>query len=557
MIGKNVMDRNELHYRVMLLRDEIRAGRVRLREGLDVAASLARVRIASDGKVDPDTVDGVVRALALTVHFKQLREDLKRIPLRESQAEYFEILDQFFGKPYAQMKKHGVTPHQVAAQMASQPRIVEAFKADSAEFIKGIEEFWKYHAPIVEAHLQDLHALKTVFGGDIFPSYTQNIVTPTGLYIDTTILPDPLLRTLGLATGGMKPDRLFYLTTKHALNALQYRDMALAEVNPPIVVIAPDHSYLEEPYRPVLQLAGESDLLLHAGKLFSRSFTDVSEFEKYAATLASAKDLVAAISDPHRLLFDVEWSEPLEEQVRRFRAELAEQFGRSFEHDNAGQIARMALTGRMMQANDILFKASRYGGNPLVDAPTSWQYLLWKYEYDGIRGFKPGEGVRDVLISKAISVEGSAQLGLLAGLTVEALIDLRKAGAMSELRELIRKGIGEVDTVSPSSFAEVGEAVVTNLCEAFAKHRRALAELSSGKKKFYGFDVSRWLAIGGISVGAAATGSVPLGVLAAAGTMVGTPGIAELKAKWQELRTKTEQLRRSPTGILFRNLDRG
>jgi hypothetical protein len=93
------------------------------------------------------------------------------------------------------MKKHSLTPPQMAEYVVSQPKMVDAFAANAGEFIEGIKEFWAHHGPVIEVHLQELQALKSVFGGDIFPSYAGNIATSVDLYVDTVILPDPLLRT--------------------------------------------------------------------------------------------------------------------------------------------------------------------------------------------------------------------------------------------------------------------------------------------------------------------------------------------------------------------------
>jgi hypothetical protein len=416
------MNPDELDEQMKLLKEEIKAGRVRIRKGLKVIDSLESVRYASDGKVDPDTVDGAVRALARGVAYGRFRREVKKVPLRESQTKYFEILDRFYGGPFAEMKKHGLTPPQVARDMASRPKMVEAFATEAADFFSGIKEFWEYYGPVVEIHVSEMQALKSVFGGDIFPSYVGNVATSVGLYIDTLILPDPLTRT-STFLGPMKPDHLLFFTAKHALNALSYKELALADVNPPIVIIAPDPSYREESYGSILKFAGESDLVLHSEKLFGRSFANVEELTSFSEKLATAKELVAAISDSSRLLFDTEWSGTPEEQIQKYVADGAEKFGLKLDERPIGSVVQLSLLGRMMQANDVLFKASRLGGNPLIDAPTSWQYLLWTYEYDGKQGEKAGESMRDVLISEAIAGAGSSSLGLLSGVPPETLIE--------------------------------------------------------------------------------------------------------------------------------------
>jgi hypothetical protein len=72
------MDRDELHERVMLLKEEIEAGRVKFVEGLGVIDSLQKVRLGSDGKIDPGSVDGLVRSLALGVSYGRFRREAKK-----------------------------------------------------------------------------------------------------------------------------------------------------------------------------------------------------------------------------------------------------------------------------------------------------------------------------------------------------------------------------------------------------------------------------------------------------------------------------------------------
>ena len=60
------MNREDLHELVVMLKEELAAGRLRIRSALSID-SLKKVRYGSDGKVDPRTVDSAVRALGLAV----------------------------------------------------------------------------------------------------------------------------------------------------------------------------------------------------------------------------------------------------------------------------------------------------------------------------------------------------------------------------------------------------------------------------------------------------------------------------------------------------------
>jgi hypothetical protein len=144
------------------------------------------------------------------------------------------------------------------------------------------------------------------------------------------------------------------------------------------------------------------------------------------------------------MLFDTEWSGTLFEQFGRYEKDFPEQFGSS---PDARLVLEQMLLGRMMQINDAVFRGSRYGGTPLIDAPTSWRYLQWKYEYQGNAIPEESDVHRDLLIAKTMALEGDEHR-MLSGIPPEALIELRRNGASLELREMIRRGIKEIDSAS-------------------------------------------------------------------------------------------------------------
>ncbi|HEY4679393.1 MAG TPA: hypothetical protein VIJ01_19675 [Candidatus Angelobacter sp.] len=544
------MDPVELDGLINLLKSELEAGKVTLNSS-EIVNSLSKVRTGVDGKVDPLTVDGSVRALARAVAAsKNMREQTESMSLQEVQAAYFDSLSEVFGDVFQEMQRRNVNPQIIAEALASNEKAVAAFVEDMPAFASSIEQFWEEHGPAVQSEISHLSGMKSVFGGDLFPSYISNIACSVGLYIDTLILPDPLLRIVDLFKA-MPPKEIFKYSVKHALNALQYRELALADVQPPIVVIAPDFRFVEPGYRNAIRVSGELDLLEHAAHLFNRKFSSADDLLKFVSKYNEPAALLGQIADPSRVLFDAEWSGSLADQFARLNSEIGPLMGSSL--SSAEKFYRFLL-GRMGQANDVLFRSKRYVGTPLVDAPTSWQYLLWKYEYDGRRTSASGN-MKNLVISKAVQVEGRNELGMLAGVPPETLIRLRKEGALANLREILSKGIGEIDSASSTTLTEVADKVIENVDAAFSAHAKDLKDLSSSKRKFYGFDIGRWIAVGGLSIAAASLESRGLGILAtASAAILGSPSGPDVKKGWEELKDTKQKLERSPTGMLFRHL---
>jgi hypothetical protein len=157
------------------------------------------------------------------------------------------------------------------------------------------------------------------------------------------------------------------------------------------------------------------------------------------------------------------------------------------------------------------------------------------------------------MVAKALSLEGDEH-GMLGGLPPESLVELRKNGAMAELRETIRKGISDIDSASETTLSEIGRAVLENIDVALSQHDQQLKGLQAEKARFYGLDVGRYVAFGGLSIAAPIFHTFPLEFLLGLAPLVGTPSPAELQRKFRELGSKGEALKRSPAGLMFRHL---
>ena len=544
----NCMDKDELNEKLMTLKEYLEQGKIKFFRGLKVIDSLKKVRYGADGKVDPSSVDGLVRSLANIVSVMKYQDELRKIPLMEVQAKYFEILETFFGTPYREMKKYKVTPHEVASSVASKESIVKAFTVDGENFEKGILEFWKTFGPVVEIHVQDLAGLKTIYGGDIFPSYDNNILSKTGLYVDTTVLPDPMLRVAPFFRD-MKPERAVYYLTKHALSALAIKDLALADVNPPIAIIAPDYFPLDENARSFVQSAAEGDSLTHFETAFGFTCESPKKLDEFLKGLRDVSVLRNKLKSPERILFDIEWRDlPFAEQWERAQKKLAEFDKTDFGSAPLGEKLKFFTVGRMMQTNEIVFKASRLRGVPLIDAPTSWQYFLWKYEYDQQRSREANPELKNIFLVNALQSEKLAWLG---NVPAEALVKLRSEGVLNELREVFAKGINDIENADENSYEKTVRDVIKNIDDSFNEHRKKLDIQSRKTKTFFGYDVAPWIVTGGISIAAASTGNIPLSIISAVAGMIGCSSVRELWKNGKEILEQKSKIQRSPVGILF------
>jgi len=539
-----------LQRRLQVLKKQFEAGKVKIAPGLRVVESLKAVRYAADGSIDLSTVDGVVRSMALAIEVFHNREELKKsITLAEIQNTYFEFLDRNFGDFYKVMLERKLTPHDAGMSLSRKASSIAEITKGLPEFLSTIEWFWVQTGDAAYAHVEDMDgALKGVFGGDLFPSNSENIASKCGLYTDTLVLPDPFIISKFMFEQGTPEKKAYYLI-KHGLNLLQYRKLACADVNPPIVVILPDRTAIEDSERKFIFELGSRDALIHAGKIFGRQFSSSEELLDYAGTLNSVDRVTSAVRDSSRILFDAEWEGTLKEQLQRA---MTDQHADLLKTNNPGIIVASEAMGRMGVSNEILIKARRLNGTPIIDAPTSWQYFVWKLEYDA-ENVERETNQSELHVVRGLQTLSENEMQWLGRVPADALIEIRMTGAIDEIRAILGKSVAELSAANPSNFHRTSDQVFENIHAAFDNHRKIITDLSVKKWKFAGSDIGSWLVVGSLAVTAAATGLPVWGLAAiAADQLLDAPKLKDIPKSIAEFANETQKIKQSPVGMLFR-----
>lgn len=541
---------DRLRRRLEILKSEIEAGNVHIAEGLQVAESLQNVRYAADGSIDLSSVDGLVRSMALAVEtFHDRREIKASTSLYEIQKAYFEFLSRNFESYYTAMVKRSLTPHQLAVAVSRDREAVAELSKSVDEFLAVINEFWTDTGEAAHIHVEDMNeALKGVFGGDLFPSPAENIASKCGLYTDTIVLPCPFLRTTHIFENTSKEQQAYYLV-KHALNVLQYKELACHELPQPIVVVLPDRSALESSEKDFYAQLGQQDALIHASKVFGRDFESFEHLIEYAQRLSSIEDVEREVDQPDRVLFDTEWTGTIRDQLERAAThEAASILGT----DHPGILVATQALGRMGTSNELLIKARRLRGTPIIDAPTSWQFFAWKLEYDAERAH--GEEYKPELhVLRGLQNLAENEMEWLGAIPPKALIEIRKEGALEEIREILSKGIEELTEANPDNFYRTSDQVFDNIYSAFEKHKENVRELRNKGWRFAGSDIGSWLVVGSLAVTAAGTGMPVWGMAAiAADQLLDAPKLRDIPKSIKELAEENAKHKRSPVGMLFK-----
>jgi len=538
-----------LRRRLKILQEQFKAGKIRIAEGLNVEESLLAVRVGPDGEVDLDTVDGIVRSMALAVTAMHDREELKKeASLSEIQNMYFTFIEDNFGNFYKIMRERGISPHDAGMAAKNSQVSIKEITKNIDEFLNIIEQFWAGVGEIAHVHVEDMRGnIKGVFGGDLFPAHDENIASKCGIYTDTLILPDPFLRSKHVFEHYGLADKAYYFM-KHAMNILQYKDLACADVDVPIVVILPDLAALQADEREFFHSLGKQDSLVHSEKLFGRKFESFEELMDFCQSLDTIERAVAEIADSGRILFDTSWKGDTASQIEKaMKSDHMKPFGEI----TPGLVLASQALGRMSVSNELLVKSRRLNGTPIIDAPTSWQYLVWKMEYDSDRAESELRS-QALHVVKGLSALAGTDMQWLGNIPPEALIELRKDGAMDEIRNILGNGINELIDANPSNFHRSKDHIFDNIYNAFTQHQKNIDELKAKKWKFAGKDIGSWLVVGSLEVAAAITGTPVWGLATiAADQVLDVPKLKDIPKSIRELADQNNKLKKSPVGMLF------
>ncbi|TOG57784.1 hypothetical protein CGI99_23125 [Vibrio parahaemolyticus] len=486
--------------------------------------------------------------MALAVTAMHDREELKKeASLSEIQNMYFKFIEDNFGQFYDIMIKQNLGPHDAGRALTQNQKSIDMLLANIDEFLDIITEFWANLGEIAQIHVEDMRGnIKGIFGGDLFPSHDENIASKCGIYTDTIVLPDPFLRSKVIFSTYSNEDKAYYLI-KHAMNILQYKELACADLEVPIIVVLPDQSMLEEEEGKFFHSLGKDDSLIHSGKLFNRKFESFEEMVEFAQELDTIERAVAEISDKSRVLFDTRWTGDIESQLARA---LESNHYKPFV-DSPGLLLALQSLGRMSVSNEMLIKSRRLNGSPIIDAPTSWQYLVWKMEYDAERMENELES-ESLHVVKGLNDLSSGDMQWLGNIPPESLIAIRKEGAMEDIRSILGQGVNELIESNPSNFHRSRDKIFDNLTSAFDKHQKNIDELTAKKWKFAGKDIGSWLVVGSLEVTAAITGLPVWGMATiAADQLLDVPKLKDIPQSIRNLSDENSKLKKSPVGMLF------
>lgn len=548
-IDKDPEYEERLRSRLNALQNMLERGTIKFAShlGEGIKASLHAIQTGADGEIDLSTVDARVRSLALAAEAHQQRETVKgAASLQDISSNYFDFLESQFGNLQTSAKNIGLDIHEASVAISQNDENVKELTTALPEILDRLDQFWGSASEVSEAHIQDIQGTKAIFGGDLFPSQENSIASSVGLYVDTIVLPDPIHRSKLIFETVSDQHKAYYLV-KHALNALRYRDLALADVSKPIVTINPYRSSVYQDEEELLNRSTEDDVLKHASAIFGQNFANFENLLEFISPLDTPEKFIEKVANQDLVLFDTSWSGDKKSQIARALKDAWGELGG--EHHVGKMVVYQNCMGRMRQATDILLNSRYLFGTPLIDAPTSWQYFNWKLEYNAKHDPITSS---DLHMIQGLQRTAETDEKWLGNIPHDALIEMRQQNAFAEIREVLSKGVEDIAAAKPDKFFRSSDQIVDNIRTAFEKHSEEIKALTKKKIKFAGYDLGSMLITLGIDVASVVVGTPTFGAATIAkDQLLDAPKLREIPKRFRDLKNADIELRKSPMGLFF------
>jgi hypothetical protein len=467
--------------------------------------------------------------------------------IRTFNEKYFEILEDYFGVHYQQMKRKRQTPVDAASESLSTysvelaKSVLDSLEEEMARLDwEGVEDCIKRQGGVkafIEAPAQFLISTKPV----------QRLA----LYADTVILsqPEPIYEE---SINQFSLESRMFAKMADSLGLLQSKELFLADVTRPIATIArPAHTRPEA--RENVKGLTNGDALALFSELFGTRFSSIQEIREFVRNLGTLDTLCGAMKKPE-LLHGTDRSGKKTyslksdiELTMNVRYSSSPNLFAGVNDPDLLVAGVETIAGGLAIANSQLLSCGLLGAHPCADHDENWRYLVWKFEHDSellAKGFGLTGVTKDLLVLNALQLD---EFNWLGNAPIDAIVRLREEGELRNIRDILTKGIERIESVSDDAFVEVTKQVGYNLDQEFKRHRAQLNALNREFALKYKFDIASYAVAGCITVTAAMF--QPLAYLA--GLLGSAFSLTKTLSDVLESRRKTDELRRKPVALLF------
>lgn len=379
--------------------------------------------------------------------------------------EYFDLVDSYFGNLRRHLADGDASHIDLGHKIAAYPLISDLI-LDSIEGLgERIYHFWRENHAYVKNHIDDHSGLKCIYSGDISPFSLERFIKKSALYVDTVILPDPLLNLAYF----MKPsviDNKFYLNklVRHVFNLWRMRNLISAGTDYPIIIVYPLNIHLlSEEREHSLSVYAGNQYLRYLSELFGREFNSEIELSEFLVKLLTARDLFKQMKRVEVLPGQYRTYEGLSSLIHEL-GKTAKYFRPTKKGMTAGEWFGQYIRSQFTRVQEHKFFCERFVAEPIYDHQPAWFFLNHELGGQDI----------DSAILNALQRE---QFEWLGGIPLSVIPKLREENELGYMRRVLREGILSIRARKDRDLSSVVDQLQKNLEEAFMEQKAELSRI--------------------------------------------------------------------------------
>lgn len=439
---------------------------------------------------------------------------------------YFQIIEDHYGRYFKDRN-----PIESANKLLKNPMTARILYQTSDEIIDEINEFFRKNYGKIIRKIDSVNGIKTLFSGNTAPEDAERFLCKSGLYVDTTILSDPLT-FVPLVKNQIPQYEYSRKLFKHAFNMLKLKKALINDSDIPILEIIPNPVFIKSPpedYDKEVQ----KQTLDYFNNLFETHFKSISELEEFMNSLKSKDDLSANIKRPENLMPDIRKYATLNEGFE-FLSEDLQYHG--FQKESPSKNLYKTVKGSMI-GNLLYFRFSRE--RKLInsfESPNFWHHYKWML-VNSSKSINESTFVLNAITLNKVKWFGNLKL--------DKVITARENSCLQDFRDILHKEINYSDDDKDIEYT--AKRVEYNLKNAFDKHKSQLKQINSD------FDLRQGASSAGIVGGtiASVSGIFSGDIMSSLGGGLATTGSLLSWIKSEKDYDDKKKIINSPVGILF------
>ena len=477
---------------------------------------------------------------------------MSKNPLLAIYEPYFEDLNKIFGNLVKEARKHKTSATDIAHDYLSNDTRRQHFIDELPNLSRSVIRFWKINRNEVREEINKIPGSLARFGGDIGPHFDEHIFQKAGVYFDSIIVADPLLKISEMHLNSLLTKRQEYYFLKYAIELLLEKEFYLLDIYPPIAVLAPDTEFSNVNNVKLIDDLSRLDITLLLNDLYGKSFDSYEEACVFLKKFNCIENAVKNIINPNLYYFD-EYRDrnpldQLDSQIEHLNKNLDYEYYGLKSNDPMFMI--FYLSGRMMQINDILLTSLNEKSNPLVTADVTYHWLEWKIKSDQdlIQKESDHQFNLDLTISNSLL---SSKLAWLSNLDKDSLVKIRTHNYLSDLRSTISKQFHQINNPVLSNIDKAINLADKNLSAAFTNHQKEIDRINLKLKTDLLISIPTLLASLVISLKPSVL-SISPNSLGALLPIVGTASLSSVMKQVRDYYLSKQKIDHSPIGILWK-----